>query len=68
MRDTLRPSWRSTTAPAMGATKVEGKNSAKDMMPSQAPEWVSCQVTQPTAIRCIQVPMSETKLPEAYTR
>src|SRR5258708_3614889 len=29
MRDTLRPSWRSTTAPAMGATKVEGKKPAE---------------------------------------
>ena len=33
------------------------------MAPSQAAEPVNCQVSQPTATRCIQVPISETELP-----
>ncbi|MGA3306879.1 MAG: hypothetical protein ABSC26_12875 [Stellaceae bacterium] len=31
--------------------------------PSQVPEWVSCQASQPTATRCTQVPESEIRLP-----
>ena len=43
--------------------KTEGKRSTKATAPSQAPDSVSFQVNQPTAMRCIQVPISETALP-----
>jgi hypothetical protein len=58
-----RRSQRSAAAPAKGPTTTVGKRSAKAMAPSQAPDSVSCQVSQPTATRCIQVPISETALP-----
>ena len=32
-------------------------------MPSHRPDSVSCQVSQPIAIRCIHMPMRETALP-----
>ena len=62
---TCRRSQRSAAAPATGPTRMTGKKSANAMMPSQSPEWVICQVSQPTEIRCIQVPISETALPAA---
>jgi hypothetical protein len=40
-----------------------GKRSAKAITPSQAPDCVSCQASQPVTTRCIQVPMSEIALP-----
>jgi hypothetical protein len=33
------------------------------MMPSQVVDSVSCQVSQPMAMRCVQLPSSETKSP-----
>ncbi len=33
------------------------------MTPSQVADPVSCQVSQPIAVRCIQLPTSETLLP-----
>ena len=58
-------SRRSARAPASGLKKTTGKNSAIDMTPSQVPEWVKVQASQPTATRCIQMPTSETALPPA---
>ena len=58
-------SRRSASAPASGLRKTTGKNSAIETMPSQVPEWVKVQVSQPTATRCIQTPISETALPPA---
>jgi hypothetical protein len=37
----------------------------KASAPIQAPDSVSSQAYQPAAIRCIQVPMTETPLPIA---
>jgi hypothetical protein len=37
---------------------------AKATTPIQVLDWVSSQVSQPTATRCTQVPISETELPE----
>ncbi len=56
-------SQRSATAPAIGPRSMVGKRSAKATRPSQAPDWVSCQVSQPVATRCIQNPTSEIELP-----
>ena len=47
----------------MGPTTTTGKKSQNDRMPSQKPEPVSCQASQPMAIRCIHIPTSETPLP-----
>ena len=58
-------SRRSARAPASGLRKTTGKNSAIETMPSQVPEWVKVQASQPTATRCIQTPISETALPLA---
>lgn len=62
---TCRRSQRSAAAPAIGPTSMTGKKSANETMPSQRPEWVNCQVSQPIEIRCIQVPISETAFPAA---
>ena len=56
-------STRSAMAPPSGPKKTEGKRSAKATSPSQACECVSSQVSQPTPMRCIQVPTSDTELP-----
>ena len=58
-------SRRSARAPASGLKNTTGKNSAIDSMPSQAPEWVRVQASQPTATRCIHTPVSETAFPLA---
>src|SRR3546814_18724762 len=57
-------STRSAIAPPRGPAKIEGKNSAAAISPSQAPDSVSSQVSQPTAPRWIQVPISEKTLPD----
>ncbi len=58
-------SRRSARAPASGLRNTTGKNSAIDIMPSQVPEWVSVQASQPTDTRCIQMPINDTALPLA---
>ena len=58
-----RKSMRSVTAPAMGPTTTLGKSSAKAISPSHAAESVSCQVSQPTPTRWIQVPRFEHRCP-----
>ena len=63
MAMTLRRLIRSATAPPMGPMKTEGNRSANATAPSQPPDSVNSQVSQPTAMRCIQVPTSETELP-----
>ena len=60
---TLSRSQRSAAAPAIGPTRITGKKSAKAMTPSQKPDSVNCQVSQPMAIRCIHMPTSEMPLP-----
>ena len=60
---TRRRSQRSAAAPAIGPTSITGQKSANAMTPSQRPEWVICQVSQPTEMRCIQVPMREMAFP-----
>ena len=54
---------RSASTPASGLRKTTGKNSAIDIMPSQAPEWVSVQASQPTETRCSHVPIRPIALP-----
>ena len=56
-------SQRSAAAPANGPTSRTGKKSAKATMPSHRPDSVSCQVSQPMAMRCIHMPTSDTPLP-----
>ena len=56
-------SQRSATAPAIGAISTTGKKSAKATTPSQKPDSVSCQVSQPMAMRSIHMPVSDTALP-----
>ena len=57
-------SKRSANTPPRGPMKTAGSRSAQATRPSQKPDWVKSQVSQPTAVRCIQVPISETALPE----
>ena len=49
-------SMRSATTPASGERKTVGNNSAKAIIPSQVPDSVSSQTSQPVATRCSQVP------------
>jgi hypothetical protein len=56
-------SVRSASAPPNGPIRTPGNRSANATRPSTAPEWLSSQASQPTPIRCIQVPISETLLP-----
>jgi hypothetical protein len=56
-------SQRSAAAPAIGPISSTGKKSANATMPSHRPDCVSCQVSQPMAIRCIHMPTSEIPLP-----
>ena len=58
-----RRSKRSAIAPPIGPKKTDGKRSAKATSPSHVPDWVSSQVSHPTPMRCIQVPISDTELP-----
>ena len=55
---------RSAKAPPKGPNKITGAKSAIAMMPNQAGEWVNSHVSQPTAIRCIQVPINDRPLPK----
>ena len=59
----FRRSKRSASAPTTGATIIVGMNSAAATAPSQAADPVSSHVSQPTATRCIHVPITDTKLP-----
>jgi hypothetical protein len=59
----LSRSRRSATAPANGAITITGKKSANATTPSQKPDSVSFQVSQPIAIRSIHMPVSENALP-----
>ena len=54
-----RRSNRSASAPASGLRMTVGNRSAKAIRPSQVPDLVSCQASQPTATRCSHVPISE---------
>ena len=56
-------SRRSARTPANGLKNRTGRKSASETRPSQVPEWVSVQASQPTAIRCIHQPTSEIALP-----
>ena len=56
-------SARSASAPPNGPISTPGNRSAKATRPTTAPEWLSSQASQPTPMRCIQVPISETLLP-----
>jgi hypothetical protein len=58
-------SIRSISAPARGLSTTAGNRSAKAMMPSQAGEWVSSHVSQPTARRCIHRVISDGTMPAA---
>src|SRR5213075_700905 len=58
VRMTLTWLRRSASTPASGLRNTTGKNSAIDMMPSQAPEWVRVHASQPTETRCSQVPIN----------
>ena len=60
---TRRRSQRSAAAPANGAIRITGKKSANATTPSQKPDSVNCQVSQPIAIRSIHMPISDTALP-----
>ena len=60
---TRRRSTRSASAPPKGPITTVGNRSAKATRPRTAPDWLSSQASQPTPIRCIQVPISETLLP-----
>ena len=53
----------SAMAPAKGESSTMVNRSAKAMMPSHAPDSVSCHVSQPAATRWTQVPTSENELP-----
>ena len=63
MRIRRSRSKRSASAPPNGPITIVGNRSANATRPRIAPEWLSSQASQPTAIRCIQVPISETLLP-----
>lgn len=54
---------RSAMTPPIGLRMTAGNRSAKATMPSQVADSVNCQVSQPMAIRCVQLPISETKSP-----
>jgi len=56
-------SRRSASTPAKGARNKTGRKSASEINPSQAPEWVKLQVSQPTATRSSHQPISEMLLP-----
>ncbi len=58
-------SRRSASTPASGLKTNTGRKSASETSPSQVPEWVSVQVSQPTATRCSHQPISEMPLPMA---
>src|SRR5262249_37543473 len=63
IRITQMRSRRSASAPAMGLRNTTGARSATATSPSQVPEWVSCQASQPTVTRCSQVPIREMAFP-----
>ena len=56
----------SASTPPIGPMMMDGARSAKATAPSQKPDSVRFQVSQPTAIRCIHKPMSDTELPATY--
>ncbi len=58
-------SRRSASTPASGLRNSTGRKSASETSPSQVPEWVSVQASQPTATRCSHQPISEMPLPVA---
>jgi len=58
-------STRSAMAPPMGPSSSAGARSANTMMPSQVPERVNSQVSQPTATRCTHSPTRLSALPMA---
>lgn len=61
----VRRSWRSASTPPNNPTARAGNRSAKATAPSQNPEWVRSQASQPTPNRCTHVPISESVLPDA---
>ena len=63
-------SWsqRSAATPAKGAITTAGNRSANAITPSQVVEPVSSQVSQPVAILCVQVPISDTQFPMVKSR
>ena len=63
MRIVQTRSRRSASTPAKGARNRTGRKSASEINPSQAPEWVKVQVSQPTATRSSHQPISEMLLP-----
>ena len=64
MRIRRSRSKRSASAPPNGPIAIVGNKSANATRPRMAPEWLSSQASQPAPIRCIQVPIRETVLPE----
>ena len=61
---TMMRLYRSAKAPPKGPNRNTGAKSAIAMIPSHAGEWVNSHVSQPTAIRCIQVPINDRPLPK----
>jgi len=47
----------------VGVMTTVGKRSANASNPSQVPDWVNSQVSQPSAMRCVQPPTSERAAP-----
>ena len=59
-----RPGRAGRPAPRRTGSKTSaGRKSASATRPSQVPEWVRVQVSQPTATRCSHQPISEMPLP-----
>jgi hypothetical protein len=54
---------RSTTVPATSPRAIIGAASAMAMPPSQAVASVSCQVSQPMAMRCTHTPTLDVAMP-----
>ena len=52
--------------PPIGLRTIDGHRSQKATMPSHVADSVSCQVSQPMATFCTQLPMSETASPAAF--
>ncbi len=65
IRMMLTRSARSASTPANGLRNSTGRKSASDTSPSQVPECVKVQASQPTATRCSHQPISEMPLPVA---
>jgi hypothetical protein len=65
----VRLSYRSASTPPHSENSSDGPNCRASTMPTAVPELSeSSRTSQSWATRCIQVPVSETTWPLAYSR